>query len=34
MEVIHPIIGCLETKDSNVKAMAAWTIGKIGPNAS
>ncbi|MFO0131222.1 MAG: HEAT repeat domain-containing protein [bacterium] len=28
------MIECLEDKDSNVKAMAAWTLGKIGPCAS
>ncbi len=34
MEIIESVISCLEEKDSNVKAMAAWTIGKIGHHAS
>jgi HEAT repeat protein len=34
MEAINEIIICLEDKDSNVKSMAAWCIGKLGPQAS
>ena len=34
MELIDPIINCLEDKDANVRAMAAWTIGKMGQKAS
>lgn len=34
MELIDPIINCLEDKDANVRAMSAWTIGKMGQKAS
>jgi HEAT repeat protein len=31
MEAVQDIIGLLKDQDSNVKAMAVWTLGKMGP---
>jgi len=34
MDCIEGVVRCLEHKDPEVRAMASWTVGKLGRKAS